>query len=193
MLKSICSLCFLFLVACSPVSKETVEVPVLNPVKVALTEGGEPHIITYNEAATQVRILAMAYKAEFNYQFLSQDENYVIVDHEWMLDFIAWWDRLKFLFNINYVEEGFDCDNFADFISIVADFSNRKIRAELLIGSISVKQNKPFGGEPAGGYHALNFFVSDKGIFILEPQGKLSSVIELDKYPNKASIYKIDL
>jgi hypothetical protein len=182
-----------FLVGCSPEPKETVEVPVLSPARVAMTEEGKPQIVTRDDVAETIWELSQQYEIKFSYRFLSQDSKYVVVDHDWMLEFVDWWNRVKFLFGIKYVAEGFDCDNFSDFVSIAADFSNRDIQAELLIGSIQVQQKYAFGGVPSGGNHALNFFVSNKGIFVLEPQGGSSVIIELDKYPNKTTIYQIDL
>jgi hypothetical protein len=177
---------------CQP-KTDTIEIPILPTLEVAKDEAGQPIIISSWDASRHIAVLVEKYDAAYTPDFLKQDGQYAVVDHEWMMEFIDWWDKTKFLFGISYLEQGFDCDNFADFISIIADFTNKSIKAELFIGSISVYQKAGFGFVPAGGRHALNFFVSDKGIFVLEPQGSRSTIIELDKYPNKTTIYKIDL
>lgn len=167
------------------------EIPVLPSFKPALSEDGSPMILTKREIRKTIEEIRAIHGHTIEYEVYSQDGEYVVVDHEWMLELIKWWDNLKYTMDIKYLKQGFDCDNFAAFLSIVADFSNQSVQAEILIGSVSVFQHNKFGFVPAGNKHALNFFVSDRGIFILEPQGPRSSISELEKYPNLKSIYFI--
>jgi hypothetical protein len=121
------------------------------------------------------------------------DSQYVKVDHQWMLETIAELQKLRQYFKVKFVDESFDCDNFASLsislVNLVASYS--ELKAQVLVGRIDVLNKKTFANVPAGGGHALNFFVSEKGIFIFEPQN--GTVIDLQHYPNKDYIFRVFL
>lgn len=122
------------------------------------------------------------------------DNEYIIMDHDWMKSMMDWWESFKFAYNIRYEAETFDCDDFARTLVTfcnLAMIAHNKPKAQPVIGTISVRSEQPFAGVKARGNHQLNFFVSNKGIFVLEPQN--SKIVELDKYPNITSIYKITI
>ena len=131
-------------------------------------------------------------KAPKNCDIIISDEKYVKVDHQWMLETIQQLMELKQYFKIKFTEEAFDCDNFANTAVVVTNIvaSYSELKAQVLVGRIDVRQEISWGGI-RDGYHALCFFVSEKGIFIFEPQN--GQVIDIQRYPNKNTIYRIYL
>jgi len=127
------------------------------------------------------------------------DAQFVAVNHEWAQELTGWaWDAVRTLSARTdngrlFHGDTFDCDKFAKAFSLAAELSaGRKISdAQVLVGRIYVNQVFAFGGVPAGGAHALNFYVSDRGIYIVEPQ--TSKSCPLAEYPNRATIYAVKI
>jgi hypothetical protein len=119
------------------------------------------------------------------------DDTFTTVPHEWAVALVKWSREAVNVLSFRtqrdslYVPETFDCDKFAKAFSLAAELSaGRSISgAQPLVGRIYVRQDHPFGGVAAGGAHALSFFASDRGVFIVEPQG--GTVCPLSEYPNR--------
>jgi len=183
------------LVGCQP-QGDTIEISRLPRFKPALDDQLNPIILSKSEVKSAISDLSDVINPNAFYSVTSHDRNYVLVDHDWMLELIKWWESLKWSIGLTYTKEGFDCDNFAKLLSSIAYLSagltDTEYNAQLLLGTISVYNKKSFGGIRGGDdAHMLNFFVSNKGIFILEPQS--GSVIEYSKYPNIKWIYNVAL
>lgn len=177
----------IFLVGCSP--KEKVEVEVIPPFQAGLINN-KVVIVDNKEIGMGIVQKIFEYQIEGGVQWRFDDKRYIVVDYDWMVDILNWWDTIKFNFNVSYRSESFDCDNFAKFLNSVAGFTNQ-YDAEIMGGTIIVNQVYKFGGVPSGGSHMLNFFVTNKGTFIVEPQGKISTVVEVSKYPNVKYIREV--
>lgn len=134
----------------------------------------------------------MKNKAPKNCDIIISDAKYIKVDHQWMLETIQELMELKKYFKIKFTEESWDCDNFANAAVVVTNLvaSYSELKAQVLVGRIDVRQEYDWAGVKAG-YHALCFFVSEKGIFVFEPQD--GTVIDIQHYPNKDYIYKVFL
>lgn len=142
----------------------------------------------------------------------ADDRVYAIVEHESMLDLIDYTRRFQMSFGqtsmnpsiLTWTREQFDCDNFANLMASVAHLAGLKAgrhgAGQLMVGVIHVRQLEDFGGVlgSPNSAHALNFFCSEEGIFVFEPQGtgnrshsgQIKIVDALD-YPNAKGVYKI--
>lgn len=129
----------------------------------------------------------------------TSDSQFTVVHHEWAMQLVSWSFNFAGAMSSRtdtgrlYAPETFDCDKFAKAFSLAAELSaGRKLSgAQVLVGRIYVQQINAFGGVPAGGNHALNFFVSEKGVYIVEPQtGRVSP---LSEYPNRSTIYSVKI
>lgn len=180
---------------CSP-SADTINIPKFPAFKPGLDSNGNPIIYTREQVISHIKnVLVPKVNPAIITDIEANDAKYVLVDHDWMISLIDWWSKFKWIVGVEYKNESFDCDNFARFLSSIAMLtsditSSYKIPAQLMLGTISVFQKEPFGRvDASGGTHMLNFFVSEKGIFILEPQSNF--FISYDKYPNVRWIYQV--
>lgn len=98
---------------------------------------------------------------------------------------------------LRWKREGFDCDNFALLFKAFADVAslNQSVDAlypitrQLPIAKIYVNNKNPWAGV-SDGHHALNIILTDKGLFVLEPQNGI--YILAKDYPNRMYVYDID-
>jgi hypothetical protein len=121
----------------------------------------------------------------------TSDATFTPLAHEWLQAACAWsWEFGKAT-GIAYTPESFDCDKFALGLAFVANVAAGRagVRAQPLLARVHVQQLAPFGQVPAGGGHALNGFLSDRGLFILEPQSR--ALVPLADYPNRNAIFRI--
>jgi hypothetical protein len=119
------------------------------------------------------------------------DASFTPLSHEWLQAACTWsWEFSKAT-GIGFTQESFDCDKFALGFAFAANVAARKagVRAQPLLARVHVQQLAPFGQVPAGGGHALNGFLSDRGLFILEPQSR--ALVPLAEYPNRRAIFRI--
>ena len=80
----------------------------------------------------------------------------------------------------------FDCDDYAFTFKAMVSCYGLMLGENFLCGVLTVKQEKAFGGVPAGGYHALNAMLIDGVFHVLEPQ--TYEYIPLSEYPNRDNI-----
>lgn len=119
-------------------------------------------------------------------------EHYSAVDHEWLLDLIAWFRREIRRLGVSYHAETWDCDNFSLALNAFADLA--QLRSERrdpprLIGRLIVAQHTAWGGTPAGGIHEVVIFRSGRAWWVCEPQS--GAVIPLTDYPNRRYIQEV--
>lgn len=115
----------------------------------------------------------------------------VLQVHEWILNH-------QHKVGLVYLQQLFDCDNFAQLYSAVmhrASIDLGDIKAQVAVAQLHVKQRKTFAGVlGGGGAHALNgilVFTNDATFkLIVEPQN-VRFAIFYEEYPNKSSIYKV--
>ena len=67
--------------------------------------------------------------------------------------------------------------------------SEAGVRAQPLVARIDVQQAQPFGGIPAVGAHSLNAVLTDRGIYVVEPQTR--ALAPLAAYPNRGQIFRV--
>ena len=146
----------------------------------------DAHPITQFEVAVQVQSHAPGAILD------TPDSTFTPVAHEWLVATVRWaWDTKKQLNLATFSSESWDCDDFAREFSRLANKAAARagVRAQPLVAVIEVRQEREFGGVPAGGLHALNAFYSDRGLFVYEPQTE--TLVPLAEYPNRSTIYKV--
>ena len=122
----------------------------------------------------------------------TSDNTFTEVDHEWLMAMVRWSDAFLQATGHRFTPESFDCDKFAVAFALGVNWvaGDAGVKAQPLVARVFVAQTKAFGNVPAGGYHALIGFKSNKGIYILEPQGGQGTPVflrlsPLSDYPNQ--------
>ncbi|HUX79205.1 MAG TPA: hypothetical protein VMW10_05615 [Alphaproteobacteria bacterium] len=121
-----------------------------------------------------------------------RDGKYVTPTHEHLEMFINWWRGFILTENVAYIKDAFDCDNFANLFKTLYTLSSlraeEKVEAQVLVGTIIVKQEKEFAFVYGGSFvwHMLNIVRTEKGWFVVEPQNGF--FISLEYYPNSKTI-----
>jgi hypothetical protein len=108
------------------------------------------------------------------------DNTYTVVSYAWLDAFIDWtWHAAKAA-GISYTPESFDCDNFTDLFVEIASLAAAKagIRSQPLVARVLVQLD-------ANTRHELAGVVTDRGVFIVEPQPDAGPFRKwkLDAYP----------
>jgi len=120
--------------------------------------------------------------------------NFVRPDHQWLLAFDRWFRTLNKSLKVEFVEETWDCDNYARSFVAFADLAAMRAgeaRGSICVGWATVYNSRSFGGIPAGGGHAVVIVGTSEGIFVIEPQN--GEIAPLAKYPNRDDIVEINL
>ena len=114
------------------------------------------------------------------------DRHYQALNHQSFVEFASFMNRVYWQTpTLKYRPESYDCDNFARTAVVLADLANPTgFVGQITLFRIYVHQDHPFGGVPAGGNHALIAFISDRGVFIYEPQS--GRIEPISQYPNRA-------
>lgn len=113
-------------------------------------------------------------------------------DHAWFLAMSEWFRKIQKPLHIRYVDELFDCDNYANCFVAFADLMALKAgenRASFCIGRATVYYRVAHAGVRAGTGHALVMVGTNKGFFLLDPQDGM--IVSLAKFPNRDSIDEI--
>lgn len=121
------------------------------------------------------------------------DATFTAVSHEWLTQTIEWTRDTAVRTGLGlYVGESWDCDKFALAFALPANIAAQRARvsAQPLVARIYVRQLVPFAGV-RDGIHALNAFLSDRGIFVYEPQNR--TLVPLAQYPNTQGIFRVRL
>jgi hypothetical protein len=126
------------------------------------------------------------------------DSTFTVVDHDWLLAMVKWSDAFLRQTNHHYTAESFDCDKFAAAFALGVNWvaGDAGVKAQPLVARVYVVQAHTFANIPgsANGAHALIGFRSNRGFFILEPQGDgpvFLRLAPLSDYPNKITRIKL--
>lgn len=115
-------------------------------------------------------------------------ETFLRADHQWLTRFTAWFRSLEKPLRIQFANQLWDCDNYANayvsFADLVALESSGK-RPPFCVGRASVFYRVPFAGV-RGGAHAVVIVGTTEGLFVIEPQD--GTMISLKKFPNRHTI-----
>jgi hypothetical protein len=113
-------------------------------------------------------------------------------EHGWFVDLSKWFGKVQTPLKIRYVDQLWDCDNYANCFVAFADMialQGGEERGSFCIGWATVNYRFPFAGIRAGAAHAVVIVGTSKGLFVLEPQG--GTIVALSKYPNRDTIEEV--
>lgn len=127
-------------------------------------------------------------------QFSYSRTAFVRPDHAWLVAFDKWFRQMTKALKIGYVDEVFDCDNFARCFVAFADLAAMRggeNRGSICLGWATVFNREAFSGVAAGGAHAVVIVGTSDGLFVVEPQS--GKMVALTKYPNRDEFVEVNL
>lgn len=113
-------------------------------------------------------------------------------DHGQMVDFTGWFRTLEKPLKIRFVDQLWDCDNYANCFVAFADLLALKAgetRGSIAIGWATVFYRFGFAGIRPGGAHAVVIVGTSKGLHIIEPQD--GTMVALRDFPNRHTIEEV--
>lgn len=114
-------------------------------------------------------------------------------EHTQLMDFKGWFRKLEKPLQIHFVDQLWDCDNYANCFVAFADLLSLRAgetRGSVCIGWATVFYRFKFAGIRAGGAHAVVIVGTSKGLFVIEPQD--GTMIALREYPNRHTIEEVN-
>lgn len=121
------------------------------------------------------------------------DTTFTAVSHDWIERVLPWSWEFARATGLAYSPESLDCDKFSLGLAYAANVaaSRAGVRAQPLLARIDVRQVNAWGGAGAGGGHSLNAVLTDRGIYVIEPQSR--TLAPLAEYPNRDYIFRVRL
>jgi len=113
-------------------------------------------------------------------------------DHAQLVEFKGWFHKAERPLKIRFVDQLWDCDNYAGCFVAFADLLALKAgetRGSVCIGWASVFYRFGFAGVHAGGGHAVVIVGTSQGLFIIEPQD--GTMVALRDFPNRHTIEEV--
>lgn len=114
-------------------------------------------------------------------------------DHRWLVDFKGWFRAVQKPLKLRFVDQVWDCDDYANCFVAFADLlgmKNGEARGALCVGWATVYYRRPFAGIRAGGAHAIVIVATAQGLYMLEPQD--GTLVALRDFPNRDTIEEIN-
>lgn len=113
-------------------------------------------------------------------------------DHAQLVEFKGWFRKLEKPLKIRFVDQLWDCDNYANCFVAFADLLSLRAgetRGSVCIGWASVFYRFKFAGIRAGGAHAVVIVGTSQGLFVIEPQD--GTMVALRDFPNRHTIEEV--
>ncbi len=113
-------------------------------------------------------------------------------EHTQLVEFKNWFRKLEKPLKLRFVDQLWDCDNYASCFVAFADLLALRAgetRGSLCIGWASVFYRFKFAGIRAGGAHAVVILGTSQGLFIVEPQD--GTMVALRDFPNRHTIEEV--
>lgn len=119
------------------------------------------------------------------------DATFTPVAHTWLEQTLRAMPAIMRSLDIAPTPESFDCDKFALGFSFACNLAAMRagVKAQPLCARIGVVQLRDFAGLQRGGNHGLNALLTDRGLYILEPQ--TLTLVPFAEYPNRETIFRI--
>lgn len=137
--------------------------------------------LTYTQTQTVDYLKSQATKHGAKIAIYAPDRAYVAISYSDLEAYTNWFTN-KTSFR-HYEAEKRDCEDFANlYKSIMPFLCKDPAPAGLAVAVIAVRLPEP---------HALNAVLTEKGIYIIEPQN--GQITHLDNYEFASKIYRIDL
>ena len=167
-----------------------VELPMPQEFSPALQQDGSPLYVT----AASIENTFRKYNPKLKKFYHNKDiKQFIVPDREWLKSLLLTYDSFISYTGVRVKQDAWDCENYSSMLNNLATV--RIWRAGYLdtraaVGWIRVIANKVWAGYQSP-VHAVMFVVTDKGIFIVEPQN--GQYIDLSSYPNRGTIEEVYL
>jgi len=156
----------------------------------AIQENGSPRYIT----AEQIEIELRKHSKEFKQLYWNKKiKQYIIPHHDWLVDLLDSYGALLKRTKVKAKADTWDCENYSALLNALTTVSIWKAgyyETRAAFGWMRVDAKNEWAGLP-GVMHALMFGVTDKGLFVIEPQN--GHRIKLEDYPNRQFIQEVFL
>ena len=121
----------------------------------------------------------------------AKDSTFILVPFDFLPTAIAWTLSLQRQMG-GFKKESRDCDDFADAFDLAISWmcSNAGIEAAPAVGCISVIQAEAWANVSAGGSHAPNVIMTERGAVVAEPQN--GQFCSMQDYPNRTRLFIAD-
>jgi hypothetical protein len=188
---------FLFLLALltNPVTgvtgeEEFFKLPMPTEFIPAVHKDGSPQYIT----AEQIEMNLRQHSREFQKLYWNREiKHFILPSHDWMIELLAAYNTFLDQVKVKAKAEVWDCENYSSFLNSFATVRIWKAGyydTRGAIGWMRVDAQNEWAGLPPM-MHALVFAVTEKGLFVAEPQN--GQYIKLEDYPNKQFIQEVFL
>lgn len=114
-------------------------------------------------------------------------------DQRWMTEFVRWFRAVQKPLKIEFHDQAWDCDDYADCFTAFADLLVMKAggsHSGLCIGRASVYYQRAFKGVRANTAHALVMVGTSEGFFLIDPQDGMT--VALREFPNRNTIEEVN-
>jgi hypothetical protein len=167
-----------------------VELPMPEEFSPALQQDGSPLYAT----AASIENTFRKYNPKLKKFYHNKDiKQFIVPGREWLKSILVTYDSFISSTGIRAKQDTWDCENYSSMLNNL--ITVRLWRAGYLdtraaVGWVRVIANKIWAGYQSP-VHAVMFTVTDKGIFIIEPQN--GQYINLSAYPNRETIEEVYL
>jgi hypothetical protein len=153
-------------------------------------EDGAPQYITAGQIEKNLRQHSEAFKKLYWNREIRQ---FIILRHDWLEELLDFYDAFLDRTKVEAKAETWDCENYSSLLSALTTVRIWKAGyydTRGAMGWMRVDAKNEWAGLPPM-MHALMFGVTEKGLFIIEPQN--GQYVKLEDYPNKQFIQEVFL
>lgn len=187
----ISSVLLLFPYNTSAKDKSYMDIPMpVDFVAAKQSDGGEMYI-TAQQLENRIRKVSPAFKTLYNNKTIMR---YIVPQHQWFDQLLTSYKQFISFTGVKAKADTWDCENFSGMLNGIVTVRIWKAGyydTRAAIGWIRASAKKSWAGIPGGVTHALIIAVTDKGVFIVEPQN--GQYVSLEKYPNSKYIEEVYL
>lgn len=167
-----------------------VNIPIPQDFIPARKADGTPQYISDAVIEDAIRKFSPKMKKFHHNKFITQ---FIVPNHVWLKQLLEGYDQFLSVVGVRAKADMWDCENYSGMLNSLTTLQIWRagyLDTRAAIGWIKVAAKKEWAGLP-GALHALMFAVTDKGIFIIEPQN--GQYISLSDYPNRQYIEEVFL
>lgn len=156
----------------------------------AMNEDGSPQYITAGQIEKNLRQHSKEFKKLYWDRAIKK---FILPSHDWLEELLDSYDDLLGETRVQAKADVWDCENYSSLLNSLATVRIWKAGyydTRGAIGWMRVDAKNQWAGLPPM-MHALIFAVTEKGLFVIEPQN--GHYIRLERYPNKEFIQEVFL
>ena len=167
-----------------------VELPMPQEFSPALQQDGSPLYATTASIENTFRKYNPKLK---NFYYNKEIKQFIVPGREWLKSLLLTYDSFISYTGVRAKQDTWDCENYSSMLNnliTVRIWRAGYLETKAAVGWVRVIANKVWAGYQSP-VHAVMFTVTDKGIFIIEPQN--GQYINLSAYPNRGTIEEVYL